>query len=215
MSWHYLYILIFLQREIYNLPSYLKILLFILYFNLPVKSLRRKKKKRPNGASLQKEVKHELLRLLNQNLNCFPRTVKNQWEQKQSIMSTKCSCILKNKEWSKRSKLNTRKMLAEFRQNFCHHCSPWEACLNTFNSGSLRSFKAINFKRQCSEWHLDVELVQRGWTPWKQTKAGTLGWKRQKDFLKWRFPLYTRNFLVLICNCFWKMTTFKRKVQKR
>ena len=42
----YLYILTFLQREIYNLPSHLKISLFILYFNLPVKSLRRQKKKK-------------------------------------------------------------------------------------------------------------------------------------------------------------------------
>lgn len=105
-------------------------------------------------------------------------------------------------------------MLAEFRQNFCRHCSPWEACLNTFNSGSLRSFKAINFKRQFSEWHLDVELVQRGWTPWKQTKAGTLRWKRQKDYLKWRFPPYTRNFLVLICNYFWKWQHLKEKYRK-
>ena len=94
----YLYILTFLQREIYNLPSHLKISLFILYFNLPVKSLRRqKKKKRLNGVPLQKEVKHELLRPLNHNLDCSPRTVKNQWEQKQSIMGTKCSCILKNR----------------------------------------------------------------------------------------------------------------------
>lgn len=85
----------------YNLPSHLKISLFILYFNLPVKSLegkKKKKKKRLNGVPLQKEVKHELLRPLNHNLNCSPHTVKNQWEQKQSIMGTKCSCILKNKE---------------------------------------------------------------------------------------------------------------------
>lgn len=159
---------------------------------------------------LQKEVKHELLRPLNHNLDCSPRTVKNQWEQKQSIMGTKCSCILKNRV-KQMIKVKYQKNVGIQADFFYHYCSPWESCLNTFNSGSLRSFKAINFKRQCSEWHLDVELVQRRWTPWKETKAVTLGWKRQKDFLKWRFSPYTRNFLFLICNCFWKMKIFKRK----
>ena len=158
---------------------------------------------------LQKEVKHELLRPLNHNLDCSPCTVKNQWAQKQSIMGTKCSCILKNRV-KQMIKVKYQKNVG-IQADILPSLFSMRIMPEYFQFRLTQKFQGHKFQKTMFRMTFGCWTCERRWTPWKETKAVTLGWKRQKDFLKWRFSPYTRNFLFLICNCFWKMKIFKRK----